>query len=204
MSYHVQQSSQQKSLGIIVVIAFHVVLIFALITGLKVGIFITPPDSITVDTITEKPIPVTPVDEPKVNFNEKTNIVIPVIPHQIIDSDPPITDKTRPILPGGEIGVATTTISKPSLKNPTTPTYPAASVRLNEEGTTGLNLYITADGRVSEASVFSSSGYSRLDEAAVKHAQRYWKFSPCVENGTAIGCWFQTKLVWRLEDAAKH
>jgi periplasmic protein TonB len=202
MSYHVQHSSQQKSLGIIVVVAFHAVLIFALIAGLKVSQFPDEPEAITFKQIKEKPVDAIPIDPSPIDISEKTTITIPIAPTPTFESEPAVTDTGAIRITGGEPG-AKTVMSKPSLKNPTTPAYPTASARMNEEGSTGLNLYITADGRVSEASVYSSSGYSRLDDAAVKHALRYWRFTPCVENGTAVGCWYQTKLTWRLENAKR-
>lgn len=201
MSYHVQQSSQQKSLGIIVVVAFHVLLITGLILGLKVQVFPELKSPIIVDNIKEKPVPVDQIDEPIVNINTNTKIAIPENPIKIDIDTPPIvpdqTDKTS----GGTI--VQSSMSKPKLQNATTPAYPAASARMEEQGTTRLNLYITADGRVSEATVVSSSGYSRLDDAAVKHALHAWRFTPCVDNGTAVGCWFQTNLVWKLENAKR-
>ncbi len=202
MSYHVQQSSQQKSLGIIAVVAFHVVLIFGLITGLKVGNFTSIPESITVNNIKDKPVEIPPIEIAPVNIESRTTIDIKPIQQQTFEPDP-VTDNHPPVVVGTGGGtVVQATMSKPKLQNPTTPAYPAASVRLEEHGTTYLNLYITADGRVSEATVTSSSGYSRLDDAAVKHA-RYWKFTPCVEDGTAVGCWYQTKMVWKLENAVR-
>jgi periplasmic protein TonB len=201
MSYHVQQSSQQKSLGILVVIAFHVLLITGLVIGLKVGPTIDKPDSITYTNIKEKPVDVTPVAPPPPTTRDPV-ISIPNIPITVIDSDPPPPTTGQTDSTGGGT-VIQATMSKPKLQNPTTPAYPTASVRLEEHGTTYLNLYITADGRVSEATVTTSSGYSRLDDAAVKHAQRYWKFTPCIEDGAAVGCWYQTKMVWKLENAVR-
>jgi len=203
MSYHVQQSSQQKSLGILVVVAFHVLLITGLMIGLKVGPTIDKPDSITYTNVKQKPVEVPPIDMPPVVIDTQTKIQIDPVTPQSFDSDPPVNTNPPVVVGTGGGTVIQATMSKPKLQNPTTPAYPAASVRLEEHGTTYLNLYITADGRVSEATVTTSSGYSRLDDAAVKHAQRYWKFTPCIEDGTAVGCWYQTKMVWKLENATR-
>lgn len=94
-------------------------------------------------------------------------------------------------------------LSKAKLLKASKPDYPSAAARLGEEGATGLKLFINVDGRVSDVQLVSSSGSSRLDEAAVKHAKRNWVFSPCTEGGKAIACWHQTKLVWQLKDAER-
>src|SRR5690606_21085910 len=64
------------------------------------------------------------------------------------------------------------------------PEYPRASQRRGEQGRVIVRVLISAQGRVLEASVRQSSGYSRLDEAAVK-AVRSARFKPYTENGHA-------------------
>lgn len=139
------------------------------------------------------------------------------LPTPIIDQKPVITinstlqpvvvaeDDLPPVIKhgGGDIINSTLSISKPRIIRATKPEYPSAASRLGEEGTTGLSLYVTTDGRVAEAKVFSTSGSSRLDNAAIKHALRNWAFTPCMEGDKAVACWHQTKMVWRLEDAKR-
>ena len=79
------------------------------------------------------------------------------------------------------------------------PDYPPQSKRLGEEGATVLRLYILEDGRVGEAQVAQSSGFPRLDEAAVKHAKRAWKFVPGSENGKPVAMWYEFRVVWKIE-----
>ena len=61
---------------------------------------------------------------------------------------------------------------------PTQPEYPPTSKRLGEAGVVILLLTVTEDGKVSDAKVDTSSGFERLDEAAVKEALRSWRFVP--------------------------
>jgi periplasmic protein TonB len=197
MSYHVQQNTQQRSLGIFIVIAFHVLLIWGLANGLggAIGTFVS--DHITLSPTLEKTTPPEKITPEDVIINSQNTLTI-----DPIETRPLIFDETPPVVGGIEGGVRTdipVTISTPRIIRATKPEYPSAASRLGEEGTTGLSLYITTDGRVTEAKVFSSSGSSRLDEAAIKHALRNWAFTPCMEGDKAIACWHQTKLVWRLE-----
>ncbi|MGV3742385.1 MAG: energy transducer TonB, partial [Burkholderiaceae bacterium] len=52
------------------------------------------------------------------------------------------------------------------LKNPA-PEYPSASRRMREEGTVHLDVNVTVDGKAGELRIRKSSGYARLDEAAL-------------------------------------
>lgn len=203
MSYHVQQNTRQKSLGIFIVIAFHVLLIWGLASGLGVTIGkILAPEHITLTPQQEKVVPPEKVDPQEVIIQSKTIVT----PKQ--NTEIPITFESEVITDnksggGGDLITPTASISKPRIIRATKPEYPSAAARLGEEGVTGLSLYITTDGRVAEANVFSSSGSSLLDNAAIKHALRNWAFTPCMEGDKAVACWHQTKLVWRLEDAKR-
>lgn len=65
------------------------------------------------------------------------------------------------------------------------PTYPLDSRRQKEEGTVALSLLLGTDGRVAEISVASSSGFARLDKAALD-AVRKWRWAPILRNGEAV------------------
>ena len=63
--------------------------------------------------------------------------------------------------------------------------YPALSQRLGEEGTVLVALEVAADGSVTDARVLSSSGYARLDNAALS-AVRKAHFKPGTVNGVPV------------------
>ena len=202
MSYHVQQNPQQRTLGIFIVIAFHALLIWALANGLgNVITTVFTPDPIKIAQVKNPVIPPSSVDPIEPQLPKDKIFVDPNTPFINVESEtgPVVTEGDR----GEPIAPIVSGISKPKLLKATKPDYPSAASRLGEEGATGLNLFITPEGRVSEVQIFSSSGSPRLDEAAVKHAKRNWSFSACTEGGKAVGCWFKTKLVWRLEDATR-
>lgn len=81
----------------------------------------------------------------------------------------------------------------------TPPRYPAASRRLGEQGRVLLALLIDIDGRVQEASVRQSSGYSRLDRAALD-AVRSWRFEPARRAGKPQAAWHEQPVVFDLKD----
>ncbi|RYY76345.1 MAG: energy transducer TonB [Gammaproteobacteria bacterium] len=200
MSYHVIQNPQQRTLGVFIVIAFHVLLIWALASGLGNAIKTAfTPDPIKVAQIKNPVTPPTPVDPIEPVVTTKKFTFDPTTPTFNIPTDTaPVAFTKEPV----EV-ITTSGLSKPKLIKASKPEYPLSASRLGEEGATGLELYITPEGRVGDVKVYSPSGSTRLDEAAVKHAKRNWSFSACTEGGKAVGCWFKTKLVWRLEDAAR-
>ena len=75
------------------------------------------------------------------------------------------------------------------------------SRRLGEEGAVILLLAVNEEGRVIEAKVDTTSGFERLDEAAVKEAlrPRNWKFIPGTVNGKPASMSFKFRVVFKIE-----
>ena len=68
----------------------------------------------------------------------------------------------------------------------TQPEYPPSSRRAGEAGTVILEVYVLENGRVGDARVKTSSGFPRLDEAAVREVKRSWRLVPGTENGKPV------------------
>ncbi|WP_232756683.1 energy transducer TonB [Thauera phenolivorans] len=83
------------------------------------------------------------------------------------------------------------------LHNPA-PAYPAASRRLNEQGTVLLRVRVGRDGRAREIEMLEGSGSPRLDRAA-SEAVRRWRFVPASEDGAAVDSWLRVPIAFRLE-----
>lgn len=65
------------------------------------------------------------------------------------------------------------------------PKYPYESRRLKEQGTVVLDVQLGTNGLVERIAVRSSSGYPRLDKAALE-AVRRWRWSPTVRDGQPV------------------
>ncbi len=63
-----------------------------------------------------------------------------------------------------------------------TPTYPRSSRRLRESGIVHIKVWISALGTVEKSAIVQSSGYLRLDNAALETVNR-WRCKPPVHNG---------------------
>jgi protein TonB len=78
------------------------------------------------------------------------------------------------------------------------PTYPALSRRLAEEGVVLCLLSIDARGAVSGVEVLESSGFARLDEAALR-ALRLWRFRPGKVDGVPTPSTYRHRVRFRLD-----
>jgi len=77
------------------------------------------------------------------------------------------------------------------------PVYPGMSKKLKEEGTVLLKILVTKEGRVADIEIKNSSGFKRLDDAAVKAIKR-WKFNPATQAGAAIDYWYDIDFEFSL------
>jgi len=73
------------------------------------------------------------------------------------------------------------------LNNPA-PRYPYESRRRHEQGTVTLKVLVSPDGQVEKLKIDGSSGYRRLDSAAMD-AVRRWKFAPAKQAGQPVAAW---------------
>ncbi|MEO7386192.1 MAG: TonB family protein [Gammaproteobacteria bacterium] len=67
------------------------------------------------------------------------------------------------------------------------PDYPPLSVRLEEAGIVVVNLCVDATGRATTVNLHTSSGYQRLDQAALTHLRKKSiRLLPGTENGQPV------------------
>ena len=114
-----------------------------------------------------------PIDEPVADAPAPAPVARPVQPARIAAAAVAATPK-----PAARIsGAGERTIAKPNyLRNPP-PKYPAESRKLREEGVVLLRVAVTAEGRAGSVQLQRSSGFERLDSAAL-NAVRNWEFNP--------------------------
>lgn len=86
-------------------------------------------------------------------------------------------------MPAGPVTLSSElSVSCPKLN---APTYPAISRRMGEEGKLVLRVELDENGRIDDAKVINSSGYERLDTAALT-AVKSWQCNPSRRNGQPI------------------
>jgi protein TonB len=81
------------------------------------------------------------------------------------------------------------------------PRYPVESRRKREQGTVLLALTLAPDGSVDTIAVARSSGFSRLDNAALD-AVRRWRWKPMVQQGQPVRVKGVVEIPFVLQGAA--
>jgi len=77
--------------------------------------------------------------------------------------------------------------------------YPSRALREEVEGTVGVRVTVTANGRATNCSVTSSSGSSVLDQAACRGMERYARFNPALDDaGNETTGSYSTRITYRL------
>ena len=76
--------------------------------------------------------------------------------------------------------------------------YPRTSRRLGEAGRVLLRVYIDEAGLPRQVLLAQSSGFARLDEAAIA-AMKKARFKPYTENGQALAGWAPAPIDFELE-----
>jgi protein TonB len=77
--------------------------------------------------------------------------------------------------------------------------YPRRAAQEEIEGTVGVRVTVTADGRATGCSVTSSSGSGILDDAACKDLERYGRFDPALDDdGNPTSAGWSTRITYKL------
>ena len=83
------------------------------------------------------------------------------------------------------------------LNNPK-PVYPPLSKRLNEQGKVLVRVLIGEDGKPQKAEIRQSSGFERLDQAALRAIEQ-WRFVPGKRGGVPEAMWHIVPVNFVLE-----
>ena len=197
MAYADQQMSGNKITALIIVALIHVVVGYALVTGLayeaakKVIQKVTtvdikeevkkeepPPPPKKADLPPPPPIVAPP---PKINLAPPPPVTVvneaPPPPPQIVLVPPPPAAPPPPrftptgAVPRGQPGSWATTND-----------YPPRAMREEREGTAGFRVTVGPDGRVTDCQITSSSGHADLDQATCDNVRRRARFTPAKDG----------------------
>ncbi len=77
--------------------------------------------------------------------------------------------------------------------------YPARALREELEGTVGVRVTVTANGKAANCQVTASSGSPDLDQAACQGMERYAQFNPALDrDGNPTEGSYSTRIVYRI------
>lgn len=217
MAYADQQASGNKVVSLVVVALIHIVVIYALVTGLAYSAVKQVAEKLNVVEVEEEVIepeeppppppdqPITPppvVTPPPIVRTPPTTA--PVI--TTTNTPPPVVTPT-PIVAPPPAPAAPPPPSKASGASPrgnpgswATPNdYPARALREERAGTTRFRVSIGPDGRVTDCQITGSSGHADLDEATCKNVTRRARFKPALDSaGNPIADSYSNAVRWEI------
>lgn len=204
-------------MGLIAAVALHLAVAAALLSyePTRSAIFaaapimvelITPPKppepKIVPPTELPKPKPVARVIQPQKPVVPQPLITAPSDAPSPIVVAPPLPATSAPVAEAvaaapGPVAVTPPVFNADYLENPS-PAYPPLSRRMREQGRVMLRVLVNAKGTADDVQIRTSSGITRLDEAAQETVRR-WKFVPAKRGSEAVSAWVLIPISFRLE-----
>jgi protein TonB len=195
------QATPRRLLGIFVVVAIHVIVIWALITGLAQQMMQKLPSELMAK-VEETPPPAEKLPPPPPPEMVKPPPPFVPPPDINIQSEAPVTNTitTQSVV---------ATPPAPKVAGPSSPIsigrphacgakyYPAIAMRLGWSGTTTVSFTVGTDGSVTGVQVVESSGHDELDQAAVPCAST-WEYKPAMQDGAPVARTWTAKIKWNL------
>lgn len=197
MAYADQEMSGNRIASFVVVALLHVLVGYALVTGLAYEAVQQVVKKVTtVDIKKEEPKKEPPpppkkaaAPPPIVAPPPKINVNVTPPPVQTVVTPPPAAPVVPIIAPPAPVAPPPPRVQpkQPTPKgNPanwaTTNDYPTRALREEREGTTSFRVTVGPDGRVTGCSVTSSSGSPDLDDATCQNVTRRARFNPATDG----------------------
>lgn len=230
MDYAQQQRNPGKhAVGIGIVIVMHLLLAWAVVSGLArkvVDVIKAPIETKIIEEVAPPPPPPPENLPPPPKFAPPPPSFVP--PPEVVVANPPpapaitVTREVPPPAPPVTIAPPPAPAAPPAPPAPAAPRraaqpaianasdcaprpedYPAAAQRANATGTTSVQFTVGADGKMTAAEVVRAAGSSRehrlLDRLALNKLSEC-TFKPGVdENGKPMGGTFRVDYVWKLD-----
>jgi len=206
MSYLDPPDSGRRLTGIVFVSILHVVLIYALVTGLArkvVEVLVPPLETKIIEEVKPPPVDKPPPPPPKLAAPPPPFIPPPEVrieaPQQSMNTITAVsTAKPSAEAPVPRPTGASRTAAVVEASSCAKPEYPPASLRAQETGIVVLSFLIGLDGLVHDSKVERSSGFRRLDDAA-RRGLGLCKFRPATVDGRPEQAWARIEYEWKIE-----
>ncbi len=189
------KQSRVTSLGL--VIGIHVVIISALIVGLSNDQLRKEVMDISASVVAKKAAPKDLPPPPPSMVRPPPSVAAPP-PQIVIAAPPPVV--AAPVVAAPPPPPPPTEL-KAIEKTHSLPPYPALSQRMGEQGTTLLKVAIDTTGKVTDCTVVTSSGSTRLDAAAVEYVKANWRWQPPTQAGKPVAATTEVSVKWDLKNA---
>jgi protein TonB len=197
-------SSTRRTLAFIAVVLVHAIIFYGFnkgISNILVEKIFGPMETKIIEEVKkeeDRPPPPPPKLEAPPPFVPPPDISIEVAPVETTTAIQ-VTTTQRPVAapPAPAERKAVTIPPKAPKTGLSQPEYPPAERRAEHTGTVILSIYVAENGHVSDAKIQTSSGYPKLDEAALNEAKR-WRLTPGSEDGKPVGMRVTVPIVFKL------
>ena len=223
-----QRNPGRHAVGIGIVLALHLVLGWALVSGLAqrmVEVIKSPLETKIIEEAKPPPppppenLPPPPkfappppsfVPPPEVNVNPPpsaaptiTTTQVAPPPAPVFITPPPVAAPPAPPPPAPRVA-ARPVVTNMQACAPTGDDYPAAANRAEATGTTRIRFNVGADGKLAGAEIVKSAGPSRehkmLDRVTLSKLSDCHFKAGADENGRPVGATFEVEYVWKLQN----
>lgn len=197
-----KKTAATRATSLAIVAAIHVIAILGLVAALNQGEIMEQLKEIQATVEAEKTPPKAPPPPPPDLVKPPPPVAI--VPDFTVATAPPpaaVTTAPKPPPAPPPKAVASSDPLRPIARTRTLPPYPPISVRLNESGTTLMEVHITTEGNVDDCKVIKSSSSERLDTAACDHVKKVWRWQPPTNQGQPIAVSTRVSVTWDLKDA---
>jgi protein TonB len=190
------------------VVLLHIGLVYVLITGLAYRAVRIGPVSIETKIIEQVPQRKVDLPPPPPTFQPPPPPFVPPPEVHIATPPPPAAASTAitavtPVRPPQPAPTpphqAVSILPHIDMAASHEPDYPPVSRRLGEQGTVVLEVLVGANGRATEAKVVQSSGFPRLDAAAIEGVKANYRFVPGTVDGRPQAMTYTFKFTWKLQ-----
>jgi len=213
MAYAPSDSSSfftRRGLVFLSIVALHVLFFWALASGMShriVEVVLGPVETRIIEEAPkneEKPPPPPPKIETPPPFVPPPEVAIDIPVEAAPATAIRQTTNQAPVAQPPPAPPAPKVAATPPRSDPrrplTQPEYPPSSRRAGEAVTVILEVYVLENGRAGDVRVKQSSGFPKLDEAAVREVKRSWRLKPGTENGKPVPMWGQFAVTFKLTD----
>lgn len=203
MPMHTSTGSTPRRTGLLILVAgLHVLIVYGLMVATGVvrqPAFVTPIEAVFIPESTSEPEPEIKI---KPEIDQPVAVDEPVPEVQFEEAVTPPSDVPVPASANAISGSQQQGAPAQDLKtaNRVDPIYPPASRRAGEEGTVRLKVLVDTSGRASNVAVTRSSGFPRLDQAAME-AVRKWRFVAATDGTNKIQAYTQVAVTFKLTEA---
>lgn len=195
---------------LVILIAFHLLLFWALKSGFAVKFIKSITQPIKVEIVNEVKPEEPPPPPPEIKMELPPVQVPPILVDIPNPPEPPpqaliVETTTQPVPPSPPSPpqpvarpvnrVSAKVTYQPDLRD----FYPSVSINLKEEGNVKVRLCVSTAGKVTDATVAEPAKYQRLNDAAVKIAKQY-RFKPATEDGKPVDQCFLLPVKFNVND----